>query len=342
MEIKPIPGTLGFLADSEGGIYDQDMVKRNTYANGDKYVTVNLEVIEFGLKKQITAGVHRLIAFAFHGEPVGEKNYVNHRDLNPANNRADNVEWVTPLQNNIHLKVMKKDNHRFCVVGERINRDANTRLTQGFMSVWDAEEKTGVPHLMVWDSIKDEKPVEGWRFSFKKYSGSIPKELQKEKIKERKVDDGKVPIRGVKFRNIDTGEVLEFESFIAAGKHFDTYPSHIHQAIPYRDVVRIFKKQYQVAYLDHDFQDITEADIEKARGHGKKQVAAWHHSREQLYLYESAAEFIAHSKLTRPVVFYALGKNNLRRLGDWTVVYYEEQNVSKMLDHVKGSSPDVV
>jgi hypothetical protein len=337
MEIKPIPGTLGFLADSEGNIYDQYMVKRNT-RNREGYRETNVKNDQ-GI--MITSGVHNLIALAFHGKPIPPQDRVNHRDLDRANNRADNVEWVTPLQNNIHLKVMKKDNHRFCVVGVRNTADGSF-YTESFMSVWDAEEKTGTPHLTVWDSIKDNKFIGEWLFSFKKYSGNIPKELQKEKIKERKAEDGKVPIKGVKFRNIDTDEVIEFDSFIAAGKHFDTYPSHIHQAIPYRNVVRIFKKQYQVAYLDQDFQEITETDIEKARGHGKKQVAAWCHLKQRLYLYESAAAFIADSKLTRPVVFYALGKNNLRRLGDWTVVYYEEQNVSNMLDHVKGSSPDVV
>lgn len=334
--MKPIPGTLGYLADSEGNIYNPLKVKVNTQ-NREGYRVAS---VHSSSGVRISASAHSLIATAYHGNPVSPCNCVNHRDLNRANNRPDNLEWVTPLQNNIHLKVMKQDNHRFCVVGIRTNPDGSL-YTEGFLSVWDAEDKTDVPHLAVWDSIKDDVVVQNWRFSFKKYSGNIPKELQKEKIKERKAVDGKVPTKGVKFRDIDSGEVITFDSFIDAGKHFDTYPSHIHQAIPYRDVVRVFKKQYQVAYLDQEFLPITDLDIEKARGRGKKEVAAYRHSANKLYMYTSATEFIQHSQLTKPTVFYALNKNDFRKIGDWSAVYSEGDNVVNLLNRVKGSSPSV-
>ena len=47
--------------------------------------------------------VHRLVAQAFLGPPPSEKHtQVNHIDGDPANNRADNLEWVTRSENIRH------------------------------------------------------------------------------------------------------------------------------------------------------------------------------------------------------------------------------------------------
>ena len=43
--------------------------------------------------------VHRLVAEAFHGAPVGERKQVAHADGVPANNRAENLRWVTAKEN---------------------------------------------------------------------------------------------------------------------------------------------------------------------------------------------------------------------------------------------------
>lgn len=46
--------------------------------------------------------VHRLICEVFHGEPIGERNQVNHINSDRQNNHASNLEWVTPRENTIH------------------------------------------------------------------------------------------------------------------------------------------------------------------------------------------------------------------------------------------------
>lgn len=43
--------------------------------------------------------VHALVCLAFHGPPPSPDHVVDHIDENPSNNRADNLQWLTPLRN---------------------------------------------------------------------------------------------------------------------------------------------------------------------------------------------------------------------------------------------------
>ena len=50
--------------------------------------------------------VHRLVALAFIPNPL-DKAYVNHIDEDRQNNHVDNLEWVTPKENNMHSLTKK-------------------------------------------------------------------------------------------------------------------------------------------------------------------------------------------------------------------------------------------
>ena len=43
--------------------------------------------------------VHRIVAYAFHGEPPSSGHVVDHIDTNRQNNRPENLRWVTRLEN---------------------------------------------------------------------------------------------------------------------------------------------------------------------------------------------------------------------------------------------------
>ena len=43
--------------------------------------------------------IHRIVATAFHGEPLTKEHVVDHIDTNKRNNRPENLRWVTRLEN---------------------------------------------------------------------------------------------------------------------------------------------------------------------------------------------------------------------------------------------------
>lgn len=117
----------------------------STKATHDKqYVTVAL--CRDGEKKQIQ--VHRLVAEAFIPNP---KNLpcVNHKDENPSNNCADNLEWCTHEYN---LQYSMERNKPYKTKRERPKNELlplcaytlSGEFVGRFDSVWDAIEKLGI------------------------------------------------------------------------------------------------------------------------------------------------------------------------------------------------------
>ena len=68
---KEIPGTVNYSADDRGIIYGPDGNVRNTYRNGDGYITTLIKT-DNGIFR--TVGVHRLVALAFKAEERSPRN----------------------------------------------------------------------------------------------------------------------------------------------------------------------------------------------------------------------------------------------------------------------------
>ena len=51
--------------------------------------------------------VHRIIAFAFHGNPPTDQHVVDHIDTNRRNNRPENLRWVTRLENALNNPITR-------------------------------------------------------------------------------------------------------------------------------------------------------------------------------------------------------------------------------------------
>jgi HNH endonuclease/NUMOD1 domain len=90
-----VPGHDEVLANCEGQIF---RLKDSNITHGLNCLNGYLDV-GFNGKRFY---VHRLICLAFFGPSDGIKTDVNHKDGVKTNNRADNLEWVTPKENSVH------------------------------------------------------------------------------------------------------------------------------------------------------------------------------------------------------------------------------------------------
>ncbi len=58
--------------------------------------------------------VHRIVAFAFLGNPPTEQHVVDHIDTNRRNNRPENLRWLTRLENVLNNPITKARIERIC------------------------------------------------------------------------------------------------------------------------------------------------------------------------------------------------------------------------------------
>ena len=58
--------------------------------------------------------VHRIVCTAYHGEPVGNRDVVDHIDTNRCNNRPENLRWVTKLDNTLNNPITRAKVELIC------------------------------------------------------------------------------------------------------------------------------------------------------------------------------------------------------------------------------------
>ena len=168
-EWKEVDGTSGLLEVSNEGrvrshMRDGRILKQQLDKKGYCRVSVTVK------REKLHYKVHRLVASAFVPNPE-ELPQVNHIDGNKQNNRADNLEWVTNIQNAQHAlrnglwtNVMQAS----CKTNEArktpiISVDCNTGETMRFESVSSAERFYNSRHISDVLNGKREKAA-GHRF----------------------------------------------------------------------------------------------------------------------------------------------------------------------------------
>lgn len=102
-------------------------------------------------KKQKNYYIHRLVAIYFL-ENLDNKREVNHKDGNKLNNNVDNLEWVTPSENQKHRqKILGKTKTSQRKIG-KFNKDHV--LIEEYPSIVDAAKSFGKSRVNIDNALQ--------------------------------------------------------------------------------------------------------------------------------------------------------------------------------------------
>lgn len=130
---KDIPGFEdGYMISNLGRVYSKytKKIRKTQFARGYESVTLKRD------EKQHCLFVHRLVAQTFLSNPDNLP-IVNHKDENPMNNCADNLEWCTYSYNNSYNDIAKRKSKKFQKKVYVYDKEGN--LAKEYSSVGEAE-----------------------------------------------------------------------------------------------------------------------------------------------------------------------------------------------------------
>lgn len=156
---KPIPGYEGFYEASDMGrirsVYRYKRVLKPMISNTG-YKRVDL----FKDKSRKQFSVHRLVAMTFVNNPNG-KPFVNHRDENKLNNCADNLEWVSHVENCRYGTAIARRTEHLDYSKRRINNAGQIAAC----SIPVAQFTKGGEFVRNWASASECARENGWQVS---------------------------------------------------------------------------------------------------------------------------------------------------------------------------------
>lgn len=180
-EWKPVSGYEGLYCVSNLGRVK--MLERKVMANKSTRIIKEhiirqiettkgyLHVDLWAKNKHTRAAVHRLVLFAFYGEPESKKE-CNHKNENRKDNRVENLEWITHKENLNYGSRLER--HRAAMLNhpnmsKSISQyDLNGDFIQDFSSIREAARVLGFSMCNIKDCCKGRyKQTHGYIFKYK-------------------------------------------------------------------------------------------------------------------------------------------------------------------------------
>jgi hypothetical protein len=114
-----------------------------------------------GYMEIASARVHRIVAVAFHGEPPSKEHVVDHIDTDRCNNRPENLQWLTKLENTLKNPVTAWKIENICgsieafLANPSILRDSNLDPNfQWMCKITPQEAKDCLQNMQNWAKSK--------------------------------------------------------------------------------------------------------------------------------------------------------------------------------------------
>jgi len=139
--------------------------------------------------------IHRIVCFAFHGEPDTSQHIVDHIDTNRQNNRPENLRWLTKLENILNNPITKRRIEIQCGSIEEFLKDpsciSDTSQDPNFewmRRVTPEEAKATLERLLEWaksDSMPKGGKLGEWVFETSDKFESTGESLTKNVIQKK-------------------------------------------------------------------------------------------------------------------------------------------------------------
>lgn len=88
-----------------------------------------------------------------------------------------------------------------------------------------------------------------------------------------------------------------------------------------RKKIPISKNFYINTYADKDFPIMNQEEFRRAK---------------ELVMFQSAAEFVRHSQLSKKAVTSNLAKNRIKQIGSWVALYLSPENIQQIKSYISG------